>query len=81
MKLVSDKRRAQLKEYATERKSYLAAKPSCQVCHKRRAAEIHHTRGREGKLLLEKEFWLPVCWACHRKIHDNPRWARENGYR
>jgi hypothetical protein len=23
---------------------------------------------------------MALCRACHRRCHDNPKWARENGY-
>lgn len=81
MKAVSAKRLGQLREYTPQRKAYLLAHRLCAVCKERRSAEVHHTRGREGKLLLAEEFWLAVCWTCHRKIHENPKWAKEAGYR
>ena len=51
----------------------------------------HHKRGREGyadnekylldiSLLHDQDYWLPVCGTHHRKIHDYPEWALENGY-
>ena len=43
------------------------------------ATEVHHTRGRVGKLLLDETFWLPVCSGCHDWIHKNIELARERG--
>jgi hypothetical protein len=80
MKPVSDKRRAQLAEYSREKKVFLAKHHLCQVCNRRRAWDVHHRCRREGKLLLDKDFWLGVCRTCHEKIHSEPRWAREMGY-
>lgn len=40
--------------------------------------EVHHTRGRAGALLLDARYWLAVCPACHRWIHDNINEARES---
>lgn len=81
MRAVSVKRLSQLREYTHERKAVLDKRPICEVCKLKRAFEIHHMKGREGKLLLNKEFWLPVCWSCHNRIHSEPKWAREQGYR
>ena len=44
------------------------------------ATEVHHMAHREGKLLLDARFFLPVCKSHHRFIHDNPEWAKQNGY-
>lgn len=45
-----------------------------------RSEEIHHRRGRFGSRLNDTEFWLALCPACHRLIHQNPKWAYERGY-
>lgn len=44
------------------------------------ATDIHHIEGREGSLLNKIESWLPVCRQHHMQIHNNPKWAIENGY-
>jgi hypothetical protein len=80
MKQVSDKRRAQLAQYSREKKTFLVKHHTCQVCNRRRAFDVHHRKRREGKLLLDKNFWLAVCRVCHEKVHSEPRWAREMGY-
>jgi hypothetical protein len=36
--------------------------------------------GREGDMLLDTRFWLAVCRADHDFLHNNPKWARVNGY-
>lgn len=41
----------------------------------RRASEVHHSRGRIGRLLLDRRFWIAVCIPCHDWIHDNRRAA------
>lgn len=32
----------------------------------------HHLRGRDGDLLIEKDFLVPCLWEYHRKWHDEP---------
>ena len=41
-----------------------------------RVSETHHIRGRAGKLLLDKRFWMAVSHKGHRYIHDHPKSAR-----
>lgn len=81
MRNTSLKRAAQLLEYDKGRRAYLREHPLCEVCKDRRSGEVHHQHGRQGKLLLEQKHFLAVCWTCHRKIHDEPKWAKEHGYR
>jgi hypothetical protein len=54
--------------------------PICAVCKKRKTQDVHHMKGKEGTLLIEVEFWLPVCRPCHTKINDDSKWAIEQGY-
>ena len=44
------------------------------------ATEVHHKKGRIGKLLTEISYFLGVCRECHSKIELEPIWAKENGY-
>lgn len=44
------------------------------------ASERHHMGGREGRLLLKKEWWLPVCRSCHSYIEEHSNWARQHGF-
>lgn len=81
MRHTSLKRAAQLVQYVKERREFLKAKPLCQVCYKRRSFDVHHKGGREGRLLLDQNRWLAVCRTCHDKIHQEPAWAKANGYR
>lgn len=32
----------------------------------------HHLRGRDGDMLIEKEFLVPCLWEYHQKYHDVP---------
>lgn len=45
-----------------------------------RAQDCHHMNGREGKLLLEKKWWLPVSRAGHNWIRDHANEARKLGF-
>ena len=41
---------------------------SCATCHTRRGIQAHHarSRGAGGKA----ESMVPLCWRCHRTLHD-----------
>lgn len=52
----------------------------CKVCGQPSEKSPHHVRGRVGRLLCDTRFWIPVCRACHDRIHMNPKWASVNGY-
>lgn len=73
-------------EVVERRHQYIKAKNRfllnrmCAVFPKKKASQIHHMRGRLGSLLLDERFWLPTSATGHRKIHDNPEWARSKGF-
>lgn len=77
---ISERRKHELKKYTSVRKEYLEAHPLCEVCKLNKATEIHHKKGKIGKLLNEKEFFLATDSSCHRLIEENPEWAYKNGY-
>lgn len=76
----SQKRRKQNAKYAQLRKLFLEAHPTCQVCCSEPSDQIHHRNHREGNRLNDTAWWLALGPACHLRIHENPSWARENGY-
>ena len=43
------------------------------------ATDVHHVKKR-GKHYLDVSSWMAVSRSAHQRIHDNPRWARENEY-
>lgn len=47
---------------------------------KRRATDIHHKAGREGKRLNDEHHWLAVSREGHEWIHANPNEARRRGW-
>lgn len=75
---VSLKRAAQMREYRKLRREYLAAYPECLACVLRgkqkpgRAVDIHHRRGRAGRMLLAREWWVTICRDCHDWVGRNP---------
>ena len=64
------------RQYSPIRAKWLAINSRCAVFPNRRATEIHHTRGRIGRLLNMTEFWVPVSREGYRWINDNPAEAR-----
>jgi hypothetical protein len=84
LRKVSKKRAKQLREYGERRKEFLRTH-LCYPCFFEagkvvQPTDVHHMDGREGQLLLNEDKWMGVCRPCHRKIHDNPAWAKERGY-
>lgn len=43
--------------------------------------ECHHMAGRQGALLLDERYWLPVCKGCHTWITANAERCFEIGLR
>lgn len=76
---MSVKRRDEAKIYASERVKFLSGR-KCAVFPKLAATDVHHMRGRAGKLFLAQEFWLPVSRKGHRWIEDNMDEARAQGF-
>lgn len=78
---VSPKMAFALSEYNKKRKVFLADFWTCKCCQSKTATEIHHKKGRATiELLLDEQYWLPVCRTCHHRIELNPPWAKEKGY-
>jgi len=75
---VSKKRQAENKIYLELRKEFLKDK-ICPITSSI-ATEVHHQRGRIGKLFLDTRYWLAVSHEGHVKIENNPEWAIDKGY-
>lgn len=75
----SKKRAKEEAQYNREVKVWKVGK-MCAVYPDKKAVDCHHIRGREGAMLLEQKFWLPVSREGHRKIENNPEWARSQGF-
>lgn len=80
IKPISDKRRERMKAYKLLREAFLEANPICQVCGDAKATDVHHKRGRFGSRLNDTDHWLAVCRQDHHRIHNNPKWAYEQGH-
>lgn len=83
---VSKVRAKELARYSILRGAFLWRNGLCQAClvynpdcAPNYAVEIHHIRGRAGKLLNATDHWLAVCSPCHARIHRYPAEARELG--
>lgn len=73
---VSEKRSKEERIYAGRRIIFLTKNPTCKanipgICTKK-SCEVHHKKGRIGKLYLDKRFWLPTCSECHKWIELHP---------
>lgn len=91
MRNATKQRAKQLREYSKRVKAWLKENQHCKACavlaeHAdlpirviRLATECHHMRGRNGNLLLDEQYWLPVCLGCHHWITDHSKKARELG--
>ena len=80
--VMSVKRKKENAIYLKDRIDFLN-KPEnkmCRVFPKLNATEVHHMKGRTGKLFLDQNFWLAVSRKGHQKIEMNPDWAKENGF-
>jgi hypothetical protein len=77
---ISARQSKRLAEYRQAKAEYMAKHKFCGVCCSQIAIDIHHLFGRGGKLLCDQTRFLAVCRSCHIKIHQNPKWAVENGY-
>ena len=76
---VSKKRAKQLRAYSKIRREFLDSK-MCDACGVRPATEVHHRKGRIGNDLLDEDFFMAICRACHTQIHLNPAWAHAKDY-
>lgn len=80
MRHISKRKVGLYREYSITASEYLKEHPFCQVEGCSKPSEHCHHRAGRGANLLNKEYFLAVCAKDHRFIHDNPAWAKENGY-
>lgn len=78
---VSEKRKAENIVYSELRRVFLN-RPENKVCPVtgQPTTDVHHRKGRIGKLLLDTKYWLAVSREGHKKIEENPEWAYKMGY-
>lgn len=70
---ISKARAKRLSEYANLKRRWLKGK-TCQMCLSKKV-DVHHSRGRTGRLLCMIEFWIPLCRFHHNKVKEDPAWA------
>lgn len=76
---VSANRRRQMDQYRRAANGWKIGKSCAHPDCVKPCEDVHHSRGRVGKLLMETDYWVPVCRAHHRWIGDNPAEARRLG--
>jgi len=72
--------------YRVLRLQFLERNRWCRVClfvpyspRLRAATQVHHSRGRDGTLIIDERFFVPVSDAGHDWIQRNPAAARRAG--
>lgn len=86
MRRVSKKQSRENAEYRKAKAIFLEEYKWCPVMlhvkgSKCRTTEIHHTKARDGELLLDQRFWMAVSQKGHKWIQDNDRLAQQYGFR
>lgn len=80
----STKRAKEESLYLKENKAFLETHreigTKCPVFPDKPITEVHHMKGRIGKLLLDKEFWLPVSSRGHAYIEKHREEAMQKGW-
>lgn len=80
---VSDKRKAQNKQYSNLRKLFLKDHAACEISLKGctgTATEVHHAAGRENARLLDVKNFKAVCRTCHVTITEHSAQAIKKGW-
>jgi len=62
--------------YSVRRAEWLKVNRKCAVFGSLPASQVHHSRGRLGKLLLDQKWWIPVSMAGHQWIDSHRDEAR-----
>ena len=81
---ISNKHFEALKEYRIVRDNFMKQNPSCQANLKgctKKATDLHHKKGRTGKLLIDTKNFMSLCRSCHNKIEDGGEWVYETGFK
>jgi hypothetical protein len=80
IKSVSDKRLLALRDYRVVRDAYMRDHKICEhpECSSP-STELHHSKGRIGKLLTDPLYFKALCNSCHSWAEKNPTLAKELG--
>ena len=79
MRNLSKKRAAEYRQYWKVRKAFLEENPYCKRCGKP-SQDLHHSKGKIGKLLLDTKYFIPLCRIDHTWVELSPKEAKEQGY-
>lgn len=66
-------------KYKLLARAHLKSHPLCACGCGRKAVEVHHPKGRIGKLLTDTKLFKGLARTCHRKAHNDPKWALAKG--
>lgn len=74
----------EMSAYYGQRNIFLERYPVCAACLIRGispapSSQVHHFRGRQGRLLRDERWWIAICGPCHDFVHSHPRDARRLG--
>lgn len=79
---VSSRKRVEVERYRLEARKFIADARAggirCPLTGEM-PVEVHHIRGRIGKLLRDQRYWVAMSSSGHRWIHDNPKEAMKMG--
>jgi hypothetical protein len=78
---VSKKKQIENLQYSVLRTDFLGKRENkiCPITGKV-TTDIHHKKGRVGNLLLDTKYWIALSREGHKKVEENPEWAKEKGY-
>lgn len=85
IKSSSESRKRDYGQYHKLVARFLKQHPRCMACQafglhgNHKPTEVHHSRGRVGRLLCDTRFWIATCSSAHRAIHNNPKLAQRLG--
>ena len=81
---ISESLKESNKIYKVEKAEYMKEHPICEagvICkNTAKSEDIHHKKGRLGKLLTDKRYFLAVCRRDHDWIELNPKEAKKLGF-
>lgn len=77
---VSERQKIRLVEYAKVKRRFLRTHTVCEVsnCYEK-ATDLHHSRGRSGRLLTDVLFFIALCRDHHNWAHEYPEDAKRIG--
>jgi hypothetical protein len=77
---VTAERKEVNKEYEKVKREFLKSHPICEVCMTEPSKDVHHKRGKIGKLLTDVRYFLAACRPCHIFLENDPLFAKKEGY-